>query len=113
MSGWQRGSVEVHRVRYHRNGVGGADFFLVELTDHDTGEDFPARLVASVWVDEDPETGEVSKVTQLDGGPGDYLISVVDVDNLSAHWRGDVYADVLIEAIREAALTLATYGADS
>lgn len=103
-------AVEVHRVRFHRNGVGGAPFYLVEFTDQD-GDGFPVRLIASVWVEGGESPDRVARFAPA-GDPDpdfDLLVSVVDIDNPAACWRGDVYADVLLDAIREADRTRAAY----
>lgn len=76
-------AVKVHTVEYHRDGVGGAGFHVVQFTDLEEGR----RLVGVVF--EEPS-----------------VCAVLDVDDLATRLRGtDFYEKSLRSAIELADAT--------
>lgn len=86
--------MNVHAVEYHRNGVAGDGFFVVQFTAGEDLSDGPRRLVGIVpTLDDDDDEG----CMLLD------LVMVVDFDNLDQPVRGeDLWGEQLRAVVRVA-----------
>lgn len=78
--------MEILRVEYHRNGVGGEGFHVVEFTSELADDVADHRMLATVF-----------------DGPGQ--VAVIDIDDLGARWRGDLFEPELRDAIDAANLS--------
>jgi len=74
--------IDIHEYAYHRNGICGLGFLLVDFTlFHEDGED---NLYAIIPSQATPNEGDAVRV---------YVIDPDDIDN---KWRGDEIAGLLI-----------------
>jgi hypothetical protein len=81
------GRIDAKRIKYHRNGVGGAGFFTVEFTFFDDDCNY-RDMVATIF----PEAeGDM---------PSHY--AVLDIAEPSYRWRGDHFIYALWRAINAA-----------
>lgn len=77
--------IEIKRIKYHRNGIGGAGFYTVEFTFFDDECDY-RDMVATIFNE--------------DGKSPEYY-AVLDLKDPSYRWRGDHFIYALWKAIQD------------
>jgi hypothetical protein len=77
-------NLNIRRIRYHRNGVMGTGFYLVEFSVADEGECYDLRAI------------------QFDTDDWHRLTAVIDPSNVAERFRGDEFAHDIREACERA-----------
>lgn len=96
--------IGIESIAYHRNGVGGAGFYVILFTQAAHNGWPPARMVATLFPSDLTDEGDAEYPT-LDGNPRvavldrDLLAQDVTAFGLNSH-RGDVYAAALLQAVQ-------------
>jgi hypothetical protein len=86
----------IENVRYHRNGISGAGFFLVQFRYKDGRK--LRNMAAVCMTDPGSDTGEAPAKL---GPYGAVACAVIDRDNPNMTWRGDHFAPELYAAIQK------------
>ena len=78
--------IEAKRVKYHRNGIGGAGFYTVEFSFLDDDQNY-RDMVATIFPEGEEDT------------PPYY--AVLDVSDFAYRWRGDWFINALWDVIKD------------
>src|SRR5687767_1494175 len=85
----------IENVRYHRNGLSGAGFFLVQFRYKDGRK--LRNMVGVVFMDYDDST-EQPVPGKIGGG---IAVAIYDPERPNERWRGDLFANELYAAIQK------------